>query len=667
MAQDTSFQNPAAEDIHLILRDFLKVIKVISMYPPDNPMPQSLQQSFAERLVDLVDEHQGLKFQIEKGVVLWNGETVYEDTSREDALAAIFFNAGITLLQFAPGLNWDDVKALLAVVRRHQNKEQTARDLASAMWEANLNGVTYKTIEDVALAEFDGSFKVQEFTDLSSTDRDIKADPNAAAMYESLFVGVDYDEDESGPDYEADTFTGRRLESGDLALDTNPGRSTADRQPTRLPGDQDLAVGEADESEDNAFGGVDASVFFELGDEIKGVEPATRAMGLEDVRPTALDKVKTTRLIASELAPSAEDKAALDDMLYRDAAFDMVESTTELLKEMLHQEHNLNAFAETVTICERLLGIYLKNGLIASATDLIGYLRIHQDTLRQKSPQWAARIDETMTTIASRDRLGGLVDGLNAYEQIEAEQLAAFLHCFDWQAIVGISEILTLLTHSHHRQAITDFLASKGSAHLNIVARNLQSGDPEIVANAVLVLGRIGTREAVAHLEKATRHRQADIRLAAAEALETCDGEETIALLATLAQDREADVRAAAVAALVQRRGPQAFDAIAGVLDTEQFDQLTNEEQQSLLVAYSLLGGDHAVDYLVDLATKANPFGDKKLKALRGAAFTALAHNRSDKCEKVLLKLTSSWRPDLKQQAIDALQLRRDKLFGDGA
>ena len=32
------------KDVTLILRDLLKVIKVVSMYPEDNPLPQSLRR-----------------------------------------------------------------------------------------------------------------------------------------------------------------------------------------------------------------------------------------------------------------------------------------------------------------------------------------------------------------------------------------------------------------------------------------------------------------------------------------------------------------------------------------------------------------------------------------------------------------------------------------------
>ena len=80
--------------------------------------------------------------------------------------------------------------------------------------------------------------------------------------------------------------------------------------------------------------------------------------------------------------------------------------------------------------------------------------------------------------------------------------------------------------------------------------------------------------------------------------------------------------------------------------------------------AYSIIGGDHAVEYLSGLIQRANPLNDATLTFFREAAFESLTLNRSEKSEKFLLKLTSSWRPQLKQLATAAIKKRRDIIYG---
>ena len=50
-------QKNLLKDVSFILKDLLKVIKIVSIYPEDNPLPQSLKQSFAEKLVSIIENN----------------------------------------------------------------------------------------------------------------------------------------------------------------------------------------------------------------------------------------------------------------------------------------------------------------------------------------------------------------------------------------------------------------------------------------------------------------------------------------------------------------------------------------------------------------------------------------------------------------------------------
>lgn len=640
-SQNILVNTDTQNDVHLILKDLLKVIKVVAMYPPDNPLPQSLKQSFAERLVDLIDARQGLTLRIEKENIFEGSAAVFEDRPPDEALASIFFNAGITQIKFAPGLNWDNVIALLEVFRRHQNREDNSGDLASAFWEANISGFSFRTVEDVALTNYDGQFKIQEFEADDGDDGDDRGhsgDGGGGALYESLFVGVDYETSDETRLYDDDTITGRRVEEAIVdsrQLDAGRGQSVPD-----------------------------ASLFF--GEEtIDGEESATKAMGFEDIRPVAAPKFDTKRLIDDEYQPTSEELAQLAEMMNRDTVFDIYESTVELLKEMLHQEDNLSSFAETVTICEKLVTTFVRDGHIAIATDLLGYLYVFRDRIKSDKPQWATRLQESVTTLGSRERLEVLAESLNAHANITGEQVTAYLFGFDWKVIAGLSAVVSRLVHANHRQAMLDLMSQRGGDHLAIISRNLLDRQPEAVRNAVVVLGRIGTEDALQHLKKVVSHKDISIRQELVQALVDCTHDLALDLLVQLTRDQEAEIRAAAVAALSGRRGPKAFEAVSNIIINESFSRLTEQDQKALLTAYSVLGGDHAVDYLTELATRSNPLGDATLKFYREAAFVALAHNRSEKSERVLVKLAASWRPDLKRRAQDAIKERRELVYGE--
>jgi hypothetical protein len=637
MSHNASNETGPSREIQIVLKDLLKVIKVVSMYPPDNPLPQSLKQSFAERLVDLVSERHGLSLRIEKGKMFEGKEAVFEDHPPDEALAAILFDAGITRLEFSASLNCDNVHELLEVFRRHQNREDNSGDLASAFWQANIGGFSFKTVEDVALAGYTGKFKIQEIDSDDSGDDNSLNTTGQNALYETLFVGVDYENTQEDQLYDDDTITGRRIEQSEVEARQ---LSTGDPSP-----------------------GFDGSAFFD-NEKVEGVETAVQAMGFDDFKPVAIPKLDTRRLIDQEYQPTAQEKSQLVEMLNRDSVFDIYESTVELLKEMLHQENDLGSFGETVTICEKLITTFLRNGRIAIATDLLGYMHIFRDRLLADKPQWATRLQESVTTLGSRDRLEALASGLNAHPEISGEQVTAYLFGFDWRVLAGLSAMVTSLGQPQHRQAILDLMSQRGGDHIAIISRNLLDKQPETVCNAIEVLGRIGTADALEHFKKIVTHKDQSVRTTLVRTLAACNHDIGLDLLVTLTRDEESAVRAEAVASIAVRRGPQAFAAVDEIINDESFARLSEEDRQALLTAYSVLGGDHAVDYLADLATRSNPLGDASLKFYRDAAFVALAHNRSEKSERVLVKMAGSWRPDLKRHAQDAIKLRRDLLYG---
>lgn len=199
---------------------------------------------------------------------------------------------------------------------------------------------------------------------------------------------------------------------------------------------------------------------------------------------------------------------------------------------------------------------------------------------------------------------------------------------------------------------------------MSIIARSITDKRWYVVRNAVVILARIGDEQALSFLKKVVHHEQQKVRRELVNSLEECANETALEILGVMVHDPDDEIRQAAVQAIVARRGQKAFEVITDIINDHTFRKLTRENQQQLLNAYSIIGGDHAVDYLSGLILRANPLKDATLAFFREGAFEALTLNRSEKSEKFLLKLTSSWRPQLKQQATAAIKKRREIIYG---
>ncbi|MDD3732727.1 MAG: HEAT repeat domain-containing protein, partial [candidate division Zixibacteria bacterium] len=197
-----------------------------------------------------------------------------------------------------------------------------------------------------------------------------------------------------------------------------------------------------------------------------------------------------------------------------------------------------------------------------------------------------------------------------------------------------------------------------------IIARSINDKRWYVVRNAVTILARIGDDQALLHLKKVIPHENRQVRMELATALQECPNEAALEILGSMVKDPEADIREEAVKAIIARRGQKAFEVITDIINDTGFSNLGRENQQALLNAYSVIGGDHAVEFLSSLILRVNPFKDPELTFYREAAFNALILNRGQKSEKFLIKLTSSWRPSLKELATAAIKKRREIIYG---
>jgi hypothetical protein len=608
-------ENSALESIRLILKEMLKVIKAVSLYPESNPLPQSLKRTFAEHLELLVAGHGRISLEVEKDRLTWNGKTVFTDQSKEESLAGIFFNAGISGIVFEVGLEVNEIYELLGILKKYINAPRYGYDLVAGLWEKSLTHFTVTTVEDTALGEYEGDFRIQEFGDIDEpTLTDKYADIGRTEAYQSVFIC-------EGPlsDGPHDAENRSPLENSTLADD--------------------------DTQEDSLR-----------------LSEASEAMGYGDVSPfdAAPESASPpyTRLELSQA--SEEEETRVRDMVAEEGEFDVYESTAELAKEMLHQETDLQAFGETVGIVEKTVTELVQHAELVNAGMLIHYMSSLEEQIRGEKPLWSERLKETRIAVGSRDQFQVLADALNRNPELEADQLRRYLENFGWEALAGVTEMLGSLKHDSHSRAVSDFLVTHGKNHIQTLSRGIYDKRSHVVRNAITVLSRIGGSEVLPHLEKTLRHRDRQVRLRLVRSLQDIPHNDALSILRRAAGDPDFEVRREAVNSIVSRRGRAAFETIADMVGDSAFKSLDHDERQMLLVAYSVLGGEHALDYLNRLIAQPNLFRNETLTSLREAAFVALAHNRSKKSERLLLSLRDSRRPHIKRLAAEAIRLRRE-------
>jgi hypothetical protein len=179
-------------DINMLLRDLLKVIKVLTLYPADNPLPAKMRDSIGARMIELVALFDGLQFTIGADELVYQKEIVFSDKSKEEALAGLFYQAGVILLEFRPSLTRLEFNSFLDIIKTYINDRSPERDLVSLLWQAQLDTIRFRTVEDVALSAYSSEMTIQELRSGDQSRQDFSAD----IVYRSINLD---DKDEPEP------------------------------------------------------------------------------------------------------------------------------------------------------------------------------------------------------------------------------------------------------------------------------------------------------------------------------------------------------------------------------------------------------------------------------------------------------------------------------------
>lgn len=642
-------------EIKALFKDFLKVIKVVSMYPEGNPLPQGMRRNFAERLAQHIEDYGAIQVIVNRDTLACDGETVFIDKTKEEALAEIFFGTGITSFAFLESFDIENTFKLLDVIKAYINNPDKSQDLANLLWESGISRFTFATLEDIALAEYQGDFQVRELDPgkahgggggraVFGTD--------AVESYEAIFS-------ESA---DADSDSSEKQGAGDLDSDSGP--KVAFRGGRRSPGASGnqmfYAVGTG-EGENNPLAdlvGVDAISF-------KAAE-AAEAMGLDNLPASTAPRVNTTLILNDELRLSEEDEKEVRRLCERDGDFDMWEATAELCKELLYQDTALADFAETVTICSKVATEFLHAGKLWHAAQLLSYITTLEEKVRAGRPAWADKLKEVQQTFGSRERMDILGETLNLHPEIGTDELRRYLACFDWQALAAVTELLGELESETHREAVCDFLTATGKSHLQILSRGVTDKRPQAVRGAIIVLSRIGDPRAFSILKKAATNEDRSVRLELVTQLKSYIGPESLEILKIAVTDTDSEIRHAAITSIAAQSGPAAFETAGEIISSETFVVMEEADKQRILTAYSKLGGEEAVTTLGAMIRRFNPLNNPILSSLRRAAFDGLAHNQSELAERLLVQFSNSWRLDIRRQAQAALKHRREVIYGGG-
>jgi hypothetical protein len=133
---------------------FYKAVKTILLYPSTNTLPGEFKLQLYDRLSKFLDEFGPLQLMVRGDQLIWEDETVHEESGYDDNIIATFTRDGIQSLTFAPGMEFDELESFLEILKRVIHDRAADEDLVTLLWEASLTHIRYTAIGELEAVDY---------------------------------------------------------------------------------------------------------------------------------------------------------------------------------------------------------------------------------------------------------------------------------------------------------------------------------------------------------------------------------------------------------------------------------------------------------------------------------------------------------------------------------
>jgi len=144
--------DPEAAALTAQIRDFfvtfVKTVRAAQLYVQGNPLLHQFVEDLGDRIAGMWPSLSSLNLMIREAELRWEGETVYaEKGNLQDNLAFQLYRDGIRRLEFLPGVEDEELRRLIDILRLAKTLKADEDDLLTLMWNADFEFIRYEYVD----------------------------------------------------------------------------------------------------------------------------------------------------------------------------------------------------------------------------------------------------------------------------------------------------------------------------------------------------------------------------------------------------------------------------------------------------------------------------------------------------------------------------------------
>lgn len=336
------------------------------------------------------------------------------------------------------------------------------------------------------------------------------------------------------------------------------------------------------------------------------------------------------------------EKAAISEILKSEEEFEFKKYVIEILFEILGCENDIAGYNETLELISKVRDDFIRASDMKSAISIFKMTKELKEAFKNLGDEKEKKIKTFIASFGASERIRVLVEMLNGSKDINQNEVTEYLKMLSWEAIDPLIWALGELEQYHARRAICHALEIIAVDHVDILAKGTENPRWYVVRNVVMILGKIGSLQALSFFQRTITHSDLRVR------------KETVISAARIGIDKSADflimalnddnehLQALALKELVKQKVARALDPIEQMINNKNFKGRSTDQIKEILEGYAKLGGISAFDKLKKLATSLILIPSEKAERIRFYAIMALGYIKSPQAYQVLDKISKS-------------------------
>jgi hypothetical protein len=336
------------------------------------------------------------------------------------------------------------------------------------------------------------------------------------------------------------------------------------------------------------------------------------------------------------------EKSAIAELLKEDDDFKFKQYVIDIMFEILGMDTDNASYMETLDMISKVRDDFIKSGEMESAIAIFNMARELKEALKNLGDEKEKKIEEFLKSFGASERIRVMVDMLNNSKDANYALVAEYLSMFSWEAINPLIWALGELSHYPARRAVCQALETISVDHIDVLGKGAENPRWYVVRNVVMILGKIGSAQALNHFQRTIKHSDLRVRKETVVSAARIDSELSIDLLIIALKDESEGLQTMALRELVNRKSGKAFDHLEKMIDDKEFKNRSTDQIKEILAGYAQLGGLNAFEKLKKMATRPILIPSEKTERIKFYAIMALGYLQNNQAYQLLSKIANS-------------------------